>query len=117
MSEPATRDLVLYRGDDYAHQITFQDDSDPPQVFDLTGYTFKAQIRDRSENGTVVYAEFDIDDSQASDGIIVLHLNAAATRIPSPGYWDLEVNDGIGTQTWLKGSVKVSGDVTRTVSV
>lgn len=115
MSGPAPRDLEIYRGDDYAHKITFVDNSDPPEPLNLSGYTFKAQIRDRPENGISVLSSFTIDTSDAASGIITLHLNAAETEIPS-GYWDLEVNDGSVTQTWLRGKVTMSGDVTREVS-
>lgn len=115
MAGPAIRDLALYRGDDYAHEITFTDAADPPEPMDLTGYTFLAQIRDRPENSSVVRATFTIDTSEAVDGKIVLHLNAASTRIPQ-GFWDLEVNDGTTTRTWLKGMVHVSGDVTQEVT-
>lgn len=112
MSTPAPRDLEFYRGDDYTHVLTFVDNGDPPAPLDLSEYTFKAQIRDRSENGTIVYAEFEIDVTQANIGVIVLRLSGSATRI-KPGYWDLEVDDGSGIQTWLKGSVTPSGDVTK----
>lgn len=117
MSTPATRDISLYRGDDYTHVLTFVDNQEPPEALDLSGdYTFKAQIRDRPENGTVVHATFDIDITQANLGIIVLSLPDSQTRFP-PAYWDLEVNDGATTQTWLKGTVLVSGDVTQDVTL
>lgn len=116
MGTPATLDISIYRGDDYVHQFTFMDNEDPPAPKDLTAYTFKAQIRDRPENGQILYAEFDIDTSQAEDGIIILSLPASVTTF-SPGYWDLETDDGDNVQTWLKGTVNVSGDVTREVSV
>src|SRR5690348_18057067 len=114
MAGPATRDIAFYRGDDYAHILTFVDGATPPGALDLSIYTFKAQIRDRPENGTVVYAVFTIDDSQKDVGILVLHLGATATRIPS-GYWDLEADNGLSVQTFLRGAVTVSGDVTQAV--
>lgn len=112
MAGPATRDLAIYRGDDYAHKLTFTDNAEPPVSLNLSDYTFKAQIRDRSENGKVIYATFTIDISQAASGIIVLHLDAASTRIPS-GYWDLEATKDSTVQTWLKGAVTMDGDVTQ----
>lgn len=112
MAGPATRDLALYRGDDYAHQITFVDAQTHPEPIPVDDYTFKAEIRDRPENGTVVYATFSIDTSQASEGIIVLHLTASQTRIPS-GYWDLQATISGSRKTWLKGEVIMDGDVTQ----
>lgn len=116
MSTPATLDFNIYRGDDYVHQLVFTDDATPPVSLNLSAYTFRAEIRDRPENGTVIHGEFDIDTSQAADGIIVLSLLAVATNIP-PGFWDLEVNDGSSTQTWFAGAVNMSGDVTQEVVV
>lgn len=112
MSSPTTLNLEWYRGDDYVHELKFVDNSIPPNPLDVSEYEFKAQVRDRPENGTILHAEFDIDMTQASSGIIVLSLPGASTRIP-PAFWDLEVDDGEGVTTWLAGSVTPSGDVTR----
>lgn len=111
MSGPAVLDLEIYRGDDYVHVLTFVDDSIPPEPLDISGYTFIAQIRDRSEGG-ILYADFDVDDSDANVGVLVLSLTSDTSRVPT-GYWDLEANDGSSITTWLRGSVKVAGDITR----
>lgn len=108
---PGTFDVELYRGDDYYHEFTFTDDYDPPTPMNLSDYMFKAQVRDRAEFGKIVYANFIIDTTDASEGIIVISLPAAATNFP-PGYWDLEVYDGTTKTTWLKGKVTPMGDVT-----
>jgi hypothetical protein len=116
MAGPAVRDLDIYRGDDYAHEILFVNNADTPEPLNLVDYTFKAQIRDRPQGSTAARASFDIDVSRAGEGIIVLSLPEAMTRINS-GYWDLEVFDGYSIRTWLKGSVTVSGDVTQGVTI
>jgi hypothetical protein len=115
MAGPAVRDLELYRGDDYTHQINFVTDEDTPEPMNLTDYEFRAQIRDRPEGSTAVRATFNIDISQSGEGIIVLSLPPGTTRIKA-GYWDLEVYDGNITETWLKGSVTLDGDVTKAVT-
>ena len=112
MTTPSTLDLEIYRGDDFYYQFQFTDDQDPPEALDLSTYTFTAQIRDQPELGSKVYADFYIDDDDAADGVIVIHLVASDTTIP-PGYWDLQVDDGATIQTWIKGAVITSGDVTR----
>jgi hypothetical protein len=114
MNEAGVLDLEIYRGDDYVHTLYFTDTQNPPQPHDLSDFTFKAQIRDRPEMATVVLATFTVDISGAADGVIVISLNPAQTRI-QPGHWDLEVSDGANTQTWLKGKVLVEGDVTQEV--
>ncbi len=95
------------------HIITFTDDATPPEVLDMSGYSFKAQIRDRPEYGNLL-AEFTIDDSDSENGVIVLRLSPSETSIP-PGYWDLQLEDVGGIQTWLGGSVNVDGDITQEV--
>lgn len=111
MGSPARRDLEIYRGDDYSHQITFVDANNAP--LDVSAYTFTAEIRDRSEGGAQVYATFTVDMTQAATGIITLHLAAADTRIKTDvAYWDLQVDTGSAIQTWLAGKVTASGDVT-----
>ncbi len=114
--KPATVDFELYRGDDFYYQFVFTNNQDPPIPLNLSEYTFKAEIRDRPEYGKIIYATFDIDTTDASDGIIVLNLSAAATRIP-PGYWDLQVSLDGNKKTWIKGAVRPSGDVTQEVSL
>lgn len=115
MAGPAPRNLSFYRGDDYSHQITFTDNASPPEALNLSSYEFAAQIRPRAEKSSILLATFTIDVSQAASGILVLHLNKAQTRIDS-GFWDLEVDDGTKTKTWLKGTVTVDGDVTQEVT-
>lgn len=93
MKLPAPLDLTLYRGDDFEHKLVFTDDSTPPQPLDLRDYTFQAQVRDRPEYGTVVYAQFQIGTENADIGVLWLRLPAGSTSFP-PGYWDLQVDDG-----------------------
>lgn len=115
MAGPAPRNLSFYRGDDYSHEISFTDNASPPVALDLSEHEFSAQIRPRAEKSSILFATFTIDTSQAEDGIIVLHLNQAQTRIDS-GFWDLEVTNDGKTHTWLKGTVTVDGDVTQEVT-
>lgn len=116
MAGPAIRDLDLYRGDDYTHEFLFVKNVEPPTPMNLSGYTFRAQIRDRPEKSSNIRATFDIDITRAGVGIIVISLPPSATRIDS-GYWDLEANDGNSIMTWLRGAVTMVGDVTQGVMI
>jgi PKD repeat protein len=110
---PASRDLTIYRGDIYSHQLTFENDATPPAALDVHTYTFTAQIRDRRDRATgTPAASFTVDATQAASGIIVLSLSETDTAALTGSlyYWDLQV-EPIG-QTWLAGTVTVSGDVT-----
>jgi hypothetical protein len=110
---PAPRDLELYRRDDYTHVLTFTDNANPPGAMPLTGYTFKAEIRDR-QNGGQLLATFDVDTSQAAQGIITISLPGSAVQWPDEAFWDLQVTaPGGSMQTWLAGAITLSGDVTK----
>lgn len=109
MSTPAKLDLDMYRGDTFVHQLIFQVNGEP---IDLSAYTFTAQVRDRPDNGTVILASFTITNADADTGVLVLNLEASLTNIPA-GFWDFQADDGSSTTTWLKGTVKMSGDVTK----
>lgn len=111
MAKPAPRNLTVYRGDKYTHRIVFSNAGNPLPV---DAYTFSAQIRGKAEKDTnEPLAEFNIDTTDAADGIIVLSLDAEDTQdiVKSKGFWDLQV-DPI-EKTWLAGSVTFMGDVTR----
>lgn len=106
---PGTLNLEIYTGDRYEYPILFQDGDDAP--LDMSG-TWRAQIRVRPTDATVV-AEFEVDDTDAATGRLVLLLTATqTTALPDhPCVWDLE-NTEI-EKTYLAGSVTVDRDVTR----
>lgn len=108
---PAERDLPgLYRGDAYEHIVTFQDTAEQP--IDVTG-EWRAQIRRRANSATVL-AEFTIDDTDAATGVLVLTLDGATTaNLPDVCSWDLE--ETTAELTYLKGTVRVSGQVSAEV--
>lgn len=117
---PGTLDLTgedaIVRDDDYELVLPFVDGSNEP--FPVDEYTFAAQIR-REPNGRAegeLIATFDIDDSDAAAGTIVLSLDRDTTRDigDDVGCWDLQVTTVDGAaDTWLKGTVDIEGDVTR----
>lgn len=110
---PAKRNLKVYRDDDYVHRITFQNQDLTAK--DVSGYTFLAQLQ-----VGVDAIDFDVDESEADDGIITLSLERDVTlELPVGAHrWDLQATliASDFQETWLKGSVLVSGDVTRTGS-
>ena len=109
--KPGKRNLEITRGDDYPHEIRFEDSAGDP--VDKSGCTYRAQIRTRAADEDDI--AFDIDDSQLAGGILVLSLDAAATRdLPTVAVWDLEQTAPTPrTTTLLSGSVVVREDVTR----
>lgn len=82
---------------------------------DITGYEFKAQIKQAAEDEDAI-AEFTIDTDNLSAGFIILYLpESVSIGIPSGDYvWDLRVTlpDGL-VQRWVKGLARVESTVTR----
>jgi hypothetical protein len=110
---PAEYPLTLYRGDTRLWELEFTHDDDTP--LDLSAYTVLAQIRATRDSADVL-ATFTVDDSRASDGVLRIRLDAAQTVLDvARAYWDLQLtrpDDGF-VRTWLSGSVRVRGDVSR----
>lgn len=121
---PATLDLVghdggdddfgIYRDDEYVLRLPFVRQSGGEPMSEIAGYEFTAHVRrERVGAGASAgdpLAEFDVDMSEADDGVVTLSLTRDQTAgLPSVGVWDLQVDD----VTWLTGQVSVRGDVTR----
>jgi hypothetical protein len=104
----ASYNIFLQRDTDYAETLTFYSDECMSSVIDLTGYTFKAEIK--------TSPTFAIDTSQASSGKIVLSLTDTELLAMASGdyFWDLRVTTDAGVVArWVGGTVKVSGTITR----
>lgn len=111
MAAPGALNLDLYRGDSYAHTLTFLDGDEDP--IDLSGRDYLAQIRPHATS-TEILATFTIDDANADTGVLVLHLDADETAALSrSGVWDLQETIGEVVTTILAGTATVTLDVTR----
>lgn len=111
--EPASVDLVVYRGDDVAVGIVVKNADGTP--VDLTGATAAAQIRKSTEDPDPV-AEFTttIDANMITLG---LPHDVSATLPLVALVWDAQLTGADGTTTTVAaGRVRVVGDVTRPVA-
>ncbi len=111
LTTPATKNLNVVRGDSFRKEIVVKESGTP---IVLTGWTPKAQIRDRP-NGRLL-AEFDVSSSDLPNGQIVLALTDTQTVSLwcSEGVWDLEIRqDASSHHTLLTGVVTFFPDVTR----
>ena len=107
---PATRDLTIYRGDDYSHTVTIQAEDGTPE--DVSGSTRAAQFRRHDRDETAV--DFTVDTTNAATGVIVHSLTAAQIAdLPPRGVYDLQRTTDGEVETYLAGDVTVTGDVTR----
>ncbi len=109
---PATRNLDIYRGDDFAHTVTFEDEAGAP--LDVSASTFASQLR-RYPDTSIIAATFAVNMSAAATGVVVFTLGDAvtATLDPGPYAYDVQQTDDGKVTTMLAGDVTVAADVTR----
>lgn len=112
---PATVNLPIYRGDDFSEPIPFTVKATGAPV-DLSGYTsWLAQARTGPDAADVAFT-FDVDDTDAATGILVLSLGATVTATLDPKVsllYDVQGTGTAGVKTWLRGRVTVEPDVSR----
>jgi len=104
----ARRDINIYKGDTYTHSVTLQDSNS--SAINISARSYVAQLKDSSAS-TEVVATFDIDTSDAANGIIALTLSSTQTRGLKTGkyYYDLEETADSVVTTLMFGDAVVSG--------
>ena len=112
MALPASHNLKFVRGDTQDFTITVTEDGTTPR--NLTGYTFRAQIRASKDSSTIA-GEFACTVATPASGVVRLVLSAASSAaLPDEVlYWDFEQTVGGVVTTLLAGKCTVVGDVTR----
>lgn len=112
---PAIYNITIGKDTTYSEQFKFYSDRCRSQLMDLTGYEFKAQIKENPDDLNEL-VEFTIDTDNLSAGFIILYLpESVSINLPSGSYvWDLRVTspDGL-VDRWVKGAAKVESTVTR----
>lgn len=110
---PATYNVSIYGGDDYVLPVDFVDSAGDP--LDVSGRTYAAQVRAWPSGG--VLATFDVDETNAAGGTIVLSLGHAVTAglagTVTEARWDLSQSVGGTLTTVMAGAVDITQDVTR----
>jgi hypothetical protein len=108
---PAELNLLIYSGDTLQIHFLFTDSADV--AVDVSG-TWTAQVRISVADATPV-AVFDVDESQAAQGIIIITLSSDQTQaLPASAVWDIQqliTPDTI--RTTHRGTLTVTEDVTR----
>lgn len=112
-ARPAVLNLKLYAGDTFERSMQFTD-SDGNGI-DITGWTFLAQIRE-TPSSDVVLETFTITVTDAATGTFDIELAAADVDDLPDGRllaWDLQATASGSVTTYIRGSVKVETDVSR----
>lgn len=114
LREPIRLDLSLRSGDSYARSIQIQESDGTPT--DLTGYTVRAQVRDRPGGGLLATLITAIVGDPAN-GTVSYALTTDQTRslglLEPVMVWDIELDAGdTNTTTIASGYVSVCPEVT-----
>lgn len=109
---PATRNIEIYQGDNYAHQLTLKNNANA--VINITSRTYSGQIRKRRTSDTIS-ATFSAEITDGANGIVVFSLLPAATANLRPGtyVYDFQEVNGATVTTILTGNAVITGEVTR----
>jgi hypothetical protein len=112
MAQPADQDLTITRGDTETLVVTIT--TDGSTAVDITGRTYRAQIRSQQDS-TTIKASFTCTVTGAASGQVTCVLSATNSATLSAGlyFWDLEETASGVVSTILSGNVTVLADVTR----
>jgi hypothetical protein len=108
----ATRDISIYQGDTYAHELRIKDSSNAN--VSITSRTYTGQIR-KKRNSDTITATFTSQITNGANGIVVMTLTSANTANISAGsyVYDFQETNGTTITTLITGTVTVVGEVTR----
>jgi hypothetical protein len=108
----ATRDISIYQGDTYAHELRIKDSANAN--VSITSRTYTGQIR-KKRNSDTITATFTSQITNGANGIVVMTLTPANTAsIPAGTYvYDFQETNGTTITTLITGTVTVVGEVTR----
>ena len=106
----AERNIEIYKGDSYTHQIRITDSANVNT--NITGRTYTAQIR-KSRSSESIVLSYNIDTSNSADGVVIMSLSPEVTSSILPGnyFYDFEEKNGTYVTTLMAGKVSLVGQV------
>jgi hypothetical protein len=108
----AKRDISIYKGDTYIHQLTVKDSSNT--VIDVSARTYSGSIRQTNLSDPV--ATFSIDMGDSANGNVVFSIASSITSNIKNGIYQFDFQEVVGTRTTtlIYGKAEVyGGDITR----
>ena len=108
----AERNISIYQGDTYTHDVTLKDSSNT--AIDISGRTYSGQIRPFAGSNDVT-ATFTTEVISGGEGRMRFSLSTAQTaNIAAGNYvYDLQETNGAIVLTIMSGTVSVTAEVTR----
>ena len=109
---PATRNIDIYQGDTYAHQLVLKNNANA--VINITSRQYSGQIRKRRSSDTVS-ATFDVEITDGANGVVIFTLlpNITANIKAGVYVYDFQEINGTTVTTILTGNATITGEVTR----
>jgi len=107
-----TRDIVLYAGDTYVHELRLRNSANA--VINISSHSYSGQIKlGRTSTDNIVSFTSQITDG--ANGVVQFSLAANTTATITSGtyYYDIQQTNGTIVTTLLAGKAIVQGDVTR----
>jgi len=113
---PGTRNIEIYQGDTYVHQVTLKNSANA--VINITSRTYSGQIRKRRSSGTIsatIAATFSTEITDGANGVVVFSLTPNITANLRSGIYvyDFQELNGATITTILTGNATITGEVTR----
>ena len=107
-----SRDIVLYAGDTYVHELRLRNSSNA--VINISSHTYSGQIK-LGRTATENIASFTSEITDGANGVVRFSLAANITSNIAAGtyYYDIQQTNGTIVTTLLAGKAIVQGDVTR----
>lgn len=108
----AKRDISIYQGDTYVHNVAIQDSSNNP--IDISGRVYTGQIR-TSPGVSSIVASFTVTVPDPTSGEVQFSLSSSTTSgIPSGAYYyDFQELNGSIVLTLMAGVATVTAEVTK----
>ena len=108
----ATRNITIYQGDTYAHELRIKDSANAN--VNISTRTYTGQIR-KKRNSDTAAATFTSEITNGANGIVVLSLTSAETaNIASGTYvYDFQETNGSTVTTLITGTATITGEVSR----
>ena len=109
-----SRDINLYVGDTYVHELRIRNDANT--AINISAHTYSGQLK-LARSSSEVVATFVSFISDGANGVVQFSLAANVTANISSGtyYYDLQQTNGVIVTTLLTGRAIVKGDVTRAI--
>ena len=108
----ATRNITIYQGDTYAHELRIKDSANAN--VNISTRTYTGQIR-KKRNSETAAATFTSQITNRANGIVVLSLTSAATANIAAGtyVYDFQETNGSTVTTLITGTATITGEVSR----